>query len=89
MIDDLAEATTFNGEGMIAGSNGEIAFTGCTFNGRPVNCGGEGAEVKLFDCACMEYPVYIYGALQDADTVIRYGNNRSAAAADISEDTRT
>lgn len=41
--------TTFNGDVVITGEGGSVAFVNCVFNGNIVNKGGEGARVMLLD----------------------------------------
>ena len=47
---ETVEGEIFYGDVIITGADGAIAFTDCTFNGKLINRGGEGAVVRLFDC---------------------------------------
>ena len=52
--------TTFNGDVVITGEGGSIAFVNCVFNGNLINKGGEGARVILMeDCSFAEDAEYV------------------------------
>lgn len=47
--DLTVEDTTFDGDVVIKGEGGSIAFVNCVFNGNVINNGGEGARVVFVD----------------------------------------